>query len=106
MILAFHDNPLEPKITKCEDPLYTNDWTLVPLKTPPIFMSLINRPCSHLNGLISFLEMQLKKIYDHIQFQMSNLNIIILHAKHANLLNLAILKLQKQPCFCSCVLLK
>ena len=22
MILAFHDNPLEPKITKCEDPLY------------------------------------------------------------------------------------
>ena len=35
---------------------------------------------------------------------MSNLTIIILHAKHANLLNLAILKLQKQPCFCSCVL--
>ena len=46
----------------------------------------------------------IKKTHDHIQFQMSNLTIIILHEKHANLLNLAILKLQKQPCFCSCVL--
>ena len=37
---------------------------------------------------------RVKKTHDHNQFQMSNLTIITLHAKHANLL-LAILKLQK-----------
>ena len=56
------------------------------------------------NPLILLCKTEFKKNpYSYIHFQMSNLTITILHAKHANLLNLAILKLQKQPCFCSCV---
>ena len=48
MILAFHDNCLEPKITKCEDPLYS----IVENKT---YDSILSH-CLDILELVHFLE--------------------------------------------------